>query len=107
LNIYGAMTETRQFGDVPNLNFVDLSVSYRYTVHIHRYLKRLDGTMATALAVTPLKEESARDQSEHLGAEITELCSYIYAAEHRLLTLIRGWVFIAVPTGSTSNAAST
>jgi hypothetical protein len=45
--------------------------------------------MATALAVTPLKEESAREQSERLGDEITELCSYIYAAEHRLLTLIR------------------
>ena len=37
--------------------------------------------MATALAVTPPKEESARDQSERLGAEITELCSYIYAGE--------------------------
>ena len=45
--------------------------------------------MATALAVTPLKEESTRELSERLGAEITELCSYIYAAEHRFLTLIR------------------
>jgi len=56
--------------------------------------------MATALAVTPLMEDSARDQSERLGAEITELCSYIYAAEHRLLTLIRkfdeqkGWEWL-------------
>jgi hypothetical protein len=56
--------------------------------------------MATALAVTPLKEESAREQSERLGDEITELCSYIYAAEHRLLTLIRefdeqkGWEWL-------------
>jgi len=56
--------------------------------------------MATALAVTPLKEESAREQSERLGAEITELCSYIYAAEHRLLTLVRefdeqkGWEWL-------------
>jgi len=41
--------------------------------------------MATALAVTPLEEESARDQSERLGAEITELCSYIYAAEQGAL----------------------
>jgi hypothetical protein len=30
-----------------------------------------------------------RESAERLGAEITELCSYIYAAEHRLLTLIR------------------
>ena len=45
--------------------------------------------MATTLTVTALKEASAREQSERLGAEITELCSYIYAAEHRLLTLVR------------------
>jgi len=45
--------------------------------------------MATALAVTPLKQASTREKSERLGAEITELCSYIYAAEHRLLTLLR------------------
>ena len=30
-----------------------------------------------------------RSDAEQLAAEITELCSYIYAAEHRLLTLIR------------------
>ena len=45
--------------------------------------------MATALAVTPLRNKSTREQCERLGAEITELCSYIYAAEHRFLTLIR------------------
>jgi hypothetical protein len=56
--------------------------------------------MANALAVTPLTEESTREQSERLGAEITELCSYIYAAEHRFLTLIRkfdeqqGWAWL-------------
>jgi len=56
--------------------------------------------MVTALAVTPLKQESAREQSERIGAEITELCSYIYAAEHHLLTLIRefdeqkGWEWL-------------
>ena len=60
--------------------------------------------MATALAVTPLKEESALDKSERLGAEITELCSYIYAAEHRFLTLIRefdeqrGWAWLGFHT---------
>ena len=60
--------------------------------------------MATALAITPLKEESAREKSERLGAEITELCSYIYAAEHRLLTLVRefdeqkGWQWLGFHT---------
>jgi hypothetical protein len=44
----------------------------------------------------PCKQEIA----EHLGAKISELCSYIYAAEHRLLTLIRefdeqeGWAHL-------------
>jgi hypothetical protein len=38
------------------------------------------------LAEAPL---SFYDESEKLGAEITELCSYIYAATYRLLTLIR------------------
>ena len=60
--------------------------------------------MATALAVTPLKEESTREKSARLGAEITELCSYIYAAEHRLLTLVRefdeqkGWEWLGFHT---------
>jgi hypothetical protein len=34
---------------------------------------------------------SERQSAELLGAEITELCSYIYAAEHRLLTLLRAF----------------
>ena len=44
----------------------------------------------------PCKQEVA----EHLGAQISELCSYIYAAEHRLLTPIRefdeqeGWAHL-------------
>ena len=44
----------------------------------------------------PCKQEVA----ECLGAKISELCSYIYAAEHRLLTLIRefdeqeGWAHL-------------
>jgi len=60
--------------------------------------------MATALAVTPRQEESTRELSERLGAEITELCSYIYAAEHRFLTLIRefdekrGWAWLGFHT---------
>ena len=45
--------------------------------------------MATALSITLANNQSARKNSERLGAEITELCSYIYAAEHRLLTLVR------------------
>ena len=45
-----------------------------------------------------------RDSAERLGAEITELCSHIYAAEHRLLTLIRefdeqeGWSWLGFHT---------
>lgn len=38
--------------------------------------------MSTAIAIL-------ENPAEQLGAEITELCSYIYAAEYRLLTLIR------------------
>lgn len=36
--------------------------------------------MATALAVTPLQVKSTREQSERIGSEIAELCSYIYSA---------------------------
>ena len=40
--------------------------------------------------VTPLTDaDSSRSEAEQLGDEITELCSYLYAAESRLLTLIR------------------
>jgi len=41
-----------------------------------------------------------QEVAERLGAKISELCSYIYAAEHRLLTLIRefdeqeGWAHL-------------
>ena len=45
--------------------------------------------MSTAIAIVPNPAESTRSEAEQLGAEITELCSYIYAAESRLLTLIR------------------
>ena len=45
--------------------------------------------MSTAIAIAEIPAESTRSDAEQLGAEITELCSYIYAAEHRLLTLIR------------------
>jgi hypothetical protein len=41
------------------------------------------------LSIAENPAESTRSDAEQLGAEITELCSYIYAAEHRLLTLIR------------------
>ena len=45
--------------------------------------------MPTATAIIETREDSACSAAEKLGAEITELCSYIYAAESRLLTLIR------------------
>jgi hypothetical protein len=45
--------------------------------------------VSTAIAVLENPAESTRLRAEQLGAEITELCSYIYAAEHRLLSLIR------------------
>jgi len=60
--------------------------------------------MATALAITLENNKSTREKSERLGAEITELCSYIYAAEHRLLTLVRefdeqkGWEWLGFHT---------
>jgi hypothetical protein len=47
---------------------------------------------------------SKQECAERLGAEITELCSYIYAAEHRLLTLVRefderkGWQWLGFHT---------
>ncbi|MCH8278348.1 MAG: DUF222 domain-containing protein [Proteobacteria bacterium] len=44
--------------------------------------------MSTAIAILENPAASPRSDAEQLGAEITELCSYIYAAESRLLTLI-------------------
>jgi len=49
---------------------------------------------------TRQKSAFTRQKSKRLGAEISKLCSYIYAAEHRLLTLIRefdehkGWEWL-------------
>ncbi len=45
--------------------------------------------MSTAIAILATEPQSAHSDAEQLGAEITELCSYVYAAEARLLTLIR------------------
>ena len=45
--------------------------------------------MASALPLTAFEGHTRQTDAEQLGAEITELCSYIYAAESRLLTLIR------------------
>ena len=45
--------------------------------------------MSTATAFVENPAETTRSDAEQLGAEITELCSYIYAAESRLLALIR------------------
>ena len=45
--------------------------------------------MSTATSLAEVPAESAPSDAERLGAEITELCSYIYAAEARLLSLIR------------------
>ena len=44
--------------------------------------------MSTAIAILENPAASPRSDAEQLGAEITQLCSYIYAAESRLLTLI-------------------
>ena len=45
--------------------------------------------MSTAIQIFKDPAESACSEADQLGAEITELCSYIYAAESRLLNLIR------------------
>ena len=44
--------------------------------------------MSTAIKIFEDPAESTPSDADKLGAEITELCSYIYAAESRLLTLI-------------------
>jgi len=44
--------------------------------------------VSTAIAIHENPEESTCSHADQLGAEITELCSYIYAAESRLLSLI-------------------
>ncbi|MCH8060061.1 MAG: DUF222 domain-containing protein [Proteobacteria bacterium] len=60
--------------------------------------------MTTALASIGPTTSPGREKSERLGAEISELCSYLYAAEHRLLTLIRefdahkGWEWLGFHT---------
>jgi hypothetical protein len=48
-----------------------------------------EGTVSATTTIVENPAESAYSDAEQLGAEITELCSYIYAAESRLLTLIR------------------
>ena len=59
--------------------------------------------MANTSAVVVRHEEFTRQQSERLGTKISDLCSYIYAAEHRLLILIRefdeqkGWEWLGFP----------
>ncbi len=45
--------------------------------------------MSTAVAVLDPPTPSIQTPADQLGAEIAELCCYIYAAEFRLLTLIR------------------
>jgi len=45
--------------------------------------------VSTAIAIVENPAKSTPTDADQLGAEITELCSYIYAAESRLLTLIR------------------
>ncbi len=45
--------------------------------------------MSTAIQIVQDPAESTASDADQLGAQITELCSYIYAAESRLLTLIR------------------
>jgi len=43
----------------------------------------------TALATQPVHPHPIFTEGKELGAEITELCAYIYAATYQLLTLIR------------------
>jgi hypothetical protein len=45
--------------------------------------------VSTAIQIFEDPAESTLSEADQLGAEITELCSYIYAAESRLLGLIR------------------
>ena len=45
--------------------------------------------MSAAIAILAKEPQSAHSDAEQLGAEITELCSCLYAAESRLLTLIQ------------------
>lgn len=45
--------------------------------------------MSTAAAIREPDMESRPSEAELLGAEITRMCCYIYAAEARLLDLIR------------------
>lgn len=45
--------------------------------------------MSTAVAKAETLPQTIASEADQLGAEITELCSYIYAAESRLLSLIR------------------
>ena len=42
-----------------------------------------EGTVSTAAAILATEPQSAHSDAEQLGAEITELCSYVYAAEAR------------------------
>ena len=45
--------------------------------------------MSTAVALATPQPRSSTSSAEQLGAEITELCSYLFASEARLLMLIR------------------
>jgi uncharacterized protein DUF222/HNH endonuclease len=45
--------------------------------------------VSTAIALLETSPQSTTTDAEKLGAEITKLCSYIYAAEARFLSLIR------------------
>jgi hypothetical protein len=49
----------------------------------------VSAAIATAIKTVENPAQLTETEAEQLGAEITELCSYIYAAESRLLTLIR------------------
>ena len=45
--------------------------------------------MHSVAVISPTDAHSSPTEAEQLGNQITELCSYLYAAESRLLTLIR------------------
>jgi hypothetical protein len=59
--------------------------------------------MQNPIAHDPKIAGPARAKCERIANRISTLCSYVYAAEHRLLTLIRdfdeqeGWKYLGFP----------
>ncbi|MCZ6863329.1 MAG: DUF222 domain-containing protein [Alphaproteobacteria bacterium] len=60
-----------------------------YTVQKHSNKNLKGWTIQSVAVISPTDAHSSPTEAEQLGNQITELCSYLYAAESRLLTLIR------------------